>query len=87
MYERKYNKLLTKKLKRLRKKDPKHFDIVYKKIKWIREHPEHSFKFLHYDMKKTMRIHIGSFVLLFRIDHEKNIVYFDDYDHHDNVYP
>ncbi len=35
-------------------------------------------------MKNSKRVHIGHFVLVFRYVGSK--VYFDDFDHHDNIY-
>jgi len=37
-------------------------------------------------MKNSKRVHIGHFVLIFRFDKTNNIIFFDDFDHHDKVY-
>ena len=42
------------------------------------------YKNLRYNMKDSKRVHIGHFVLVFRSVGNK--VYFDDFDHHDNIY-
>jgi mRNA-degrading endonuclease RelE of RelBE toxin-antitoxin system len=47
---------------------------------------DHSYKFLTPDLKGLNRVHLGHFVLVFRIDHNLKIVSFEDYDHHDNIY-
>ena len=86
MYIDKYSEEITKKLAKLKKKDHKHYLIVRKKIDWILANPEHSYKGLHYNMKGISRIHIGHFVLTFRIDSINKIIYFEDYDHHDKIY-
>ena len=86
MYTDQYSEKITKNLSKLKKKDPGHYDIVRKKIDWILNNPEHTFKFLHYTMKGINRIHIGHFVLIFRIDDVNKIIYFEDYDHHDRIY-
>ena len=86
MYTDKYSKEITRKLAKLKKKDPKHFEIVRKKMDWILENPEHRYKGLHFNMKEINRIHIGHFVLTFSVDNINKIVSFEDYDHHDNIY-
>lgn len=86
MYTDKYSEEITRKLAKLKKKDPKHYEIVRKKMNWIITNPEHRYKDLHYDMKGINRIHIGHFVLTFTIDSVNNIISFEDYDHHDKIY-
>ena len=86
MYTDRYSEEITRKLAKLRKKDSKHFEIVRKKMDWILENPEHRYKDLHHNMKGINRIHIGHFVLTFKIDNINTIVYFEDYDHHDQIY-
>ena len=76
MYTDHYSEKITKNLSKLKKKDPSHYDIVRKKIDWVLNNPEHNFKFLHYTMKGLNRIHIGHFVLIFRIDDVNKIIYF-----------
>ena len=44
------------------------------------------YKNLKYDLKLYKRVHVGSFVLVFRFDKENDLVYFTDFDHHDNIY-
>ncbi|MAF34376.1 hypothetical protein CMO91_00860 [Candidatus Woesearchaeota archaeon] len=86
MYADHYSVEITKKLSKLRKKDPTHFSKVKKKMETILNNPDHDYKQLRYDMKGLNRIHLGHFVLIFVIDHEKKAVSFEDYDHHDNIY-
>jgi|TARA_Y100000310_G_scaffold168617_1_gene168668 mRNA-degrading endonuclease RelE of RelBE toxin-antitoxin system len=86
MYADSYSEEITKKLAKLRKKDLAHYSKVRNKMNSILENPEHSYKFLHHDMKGILRVHIGHFVLIFVIDHENRIVSFEDYDHHDIIY-
>lgn len=86
MYTDSYSEEITKKLTKLRKKDPAHFDNVDKKMRWILANPKKRFKDLHYSMKRIKRIHIGHFVLVFIIDHDNKIISFEDYDHHDKIY-
>lgn len=85
-----YSDELTKKLKKIKRKNPMQFSMILKKrddIKQkIHENPEH-FKNLKYDLSDFKRVHINThFVLIFNVDKVKKIVRFEDFDHHDNVY-
>lgn len=86
MYAGSYSAEITKKLAKLKKKDPEHYLIVRKKIDWILNNPQHEYKYLHYSMKGLQRVHIGHFVLVFRIYHDNKTISFEDYDHHDKIY-
>ncbi len=86
MYSDRYSEEITKKFSKLKKKDARHFEIVRKKMNWILENPEHRYKELHYNMKGVSRVHIGHFVLTFKIDRVNKVISFEDYDHHDNIY-
>ena len=86
MYEDKYSEEIVKKLKKLKKKDSKHYANVRKKMDSILANPTHSYKLLHHDMKGIKRVHIGHFVLAFRVDNTEKIISFEDYDHHDTIY-
>lgn len=86
MYKDSYSKEITRKLSKLKKKDPKQFQIVLKKRDQILENPHHKYKDLHHLMKEFQRVHISHFVLVFKIDHKNKEISFEDYDHHDNIY-
>ena len=86
MYADSYSEEITRKLAKLRKKDPIHYSKVRKKMDLILAEPTHTYKFLGYDMKGINRVHLGHFVLVFVIDHKNGVVSFEDYDHHDNIY-
>ena len=73
MYADTYSEEITKKLAKLRKKDPAHYSKVCNKMDFILKNPDHSYKFLHHDMKGIMRVHIGHFVLVFVINHENKL--------------
>ncbi|MBU2634511.1 MAG: hypothetical protein KJ674_04680 [Nanoarchaeota archaeon] len=75
-----YSEIITKKLKKIKKKDEKHYRIVRRKMDWVLNNPRHKFKDLHYSMKGLQRVHIGHFVLVFKIDHVKKEISFEDYD-------
>lgn len=86
MYADNYSEEITGKLAKLKKKDSKNYKNVRKKMDWILEHPEHKYKNLHYSMKGMKRIHLGSFVLTFKVDYSNEIISFEDFDHHDKIY-
>lgn len=72
--------------KKLSKKDIKQLQIINKKIKKLRLNPYHKYKFLKEPLQTFNRIHIGSFVLIFKINHKDKIVEIFYYDHHDETY-
>ena len=86
MYTDGYSLEITKKLAKLKQRDPKQYRIVHKKMDKILANPKHRYKDLHYSMKGIKRVQIGRFVLIFIIDHKNKIVSFEDYDHHDKIY-
>lgn len=49
------------------------------------ENVEH-YKSLRHNMKDSKRVHIGHFVLVFQYKKEENLIDFDDFDHHNNIY-
>lgn len=77
-------------VRKLRKKNPKRADIIYKKIKQIVNSDEvgiEHYKNLRYDLKEKKRVHIDkSFVLTFKYDKTKKFILFLDFDHHDKIY-
>lgn len=86
MYQDLYSEEIARKLAKLRKKDPEQYSQVRKKMDSILADPLHSYKFLSHDMKGLNRVHLGHFVLVFKIDRQRETVSFEDYDHHDNIY-
>lgn len=73
-------------LHKLKRKNVFLFVILKKKILQVVENPHH-YKKLKGELHGFSRVHIDShFVLLFRIIEEKNVVVFEDFDHHDLVY-
>jgi len=78
---------LEKKLRKLSKRDNHLYNQILKKINEIihSENVEH-YKNLRYDMKDSKRVHIGHFVLIFRYKKDENLILFDDFEHHDNIY-
>ncbi|MFO8077019.1 MAG: type II toxin-antitoxin system RelE/ParE family toxin [Thermoplasmatota archaeon] len=78
---------LEKILKKLSKKDKNLYDQILKKIDEViqAEDVDH-YKNLRYNMSDSKRVHIGHFVLIFQYKKEENLILFDDFDHHDNIY-
>ena len=74
-------------LQKIFKKDKKKYAIIWKKINEIinSETVEH-YKNLRYDLGELRRVHIGHFVLVFRFNKEENMIYFEDFEHHDKIY-
>ncbi|MFO7967356.1 MAG: type II toxin-antitoxin system mRNA interferase toxin, RelE/StbE family [Archaeoglobaceae archaeon] len=86
MYKYYIERKLKKKLKKISKKDKKFYEIVINKIEEIIENPSH-YKPLRYNLKALRRVHVDkSFVIIFEIDEENEIVRFLDLDHHDRIY-
>lgn len=74
---------LKKILKKLKKKDRQALNQIEEQIEKILQNPEVG-KPLRYDMKHLRRVHVGSFVLVYKII--GNEIRFLDFDHHDKVY-
>jgi len=74
-------------LKKLKKKDPPLFRAAQKKILQISQLNKGEmqyFKNLRVPLNQYKRVHIGSFVLMFRI--EENTIFFDKFGHHNKIY-
>jgi len=71
---------------KLAKKNKKQLEIIDKKITEIRERPD-GYKFLRSPLHGFNRVHIDNhFVLIFKVDHERETVTVYYFDHHDEVY-
>jgi len=76
---------LKKILKKLQKKDNKLYLSILNKIEEIITSDDIAhYKNLRYNLKDSKRVHLGHFVLVFKI--KDNKISFDDFDHHDNIY-
>ncbi|MBN2127065.1 MAG: hypothetical protein JW703_01575 [Candidatus Diapherotrites archaeon] len=74
-------------LKKLKKKDISLFNALQKKIIQIAELDKqtiHHFKNLRKPLNEFKRVHIGSYVLMFKV--EEDTVIFDKFVHHDEAY-
>jgi YafQ family addiction module toxin component len=77
---------LDKKFKKLQKKDKEMLRIIERKVQDILEDP-YRFKPLRKPLQNKRRVHIsGSFVLIYEVNEEEQMVTLFDFDHHDNVY-
>ena len=87
MYNFDVSENLEKILNKLSKKDKDLYNQILKKIDEVihSENVEH-YKNLRYNMKDSKHAHIGHYVLVFQYKKEKNLILFDDFDHHDNIY-
>ena len=79
---------LRKKLSIIFKKDPKGYTILMKKIEEIiNSNDIDRYKNLRKPLQDFKRVHIDAhFVLIFTYNKNKNVLYFYDFDHHDNIY-
>ncbi len=87
MYDYEILPSLQKVLKKISKKDKKLYESVLKKIQEILNsvNVEH-YKNLKYTLKNKKRVHVGSFVLIFKFIKNENKIIFIDFEHHDKVY-
>ena len=87
MYRYKISKHLEKIINKLSKKDVNLYNSLLNKIKEVINSSDiDHYKNLRYELKEYKRVHVGSFVLIFRYDKENNNILFQDFDHHDNIY-
>ena len=78
---------LKKKIVILKKKDKTTYEALQKKILQIASYDRCSiehYKNLRGILSAYRRVHIGSFVLLFRV--VENTILFEEFEHHDNIY-
>lgn len=70
---------------RLSKKNPAELKRINKKIEQIRENP-YRFKPLRNELKGEWRVHVGHFVLVYKIIESEKTVEIVRYKHHDDTY-
>jgi len=74
-------------LKKLSKKDKGlHEQVLRKMDEIVSSYNIEHYKNLRYGMKDLKRAHVGHFVLVFQFDKKTGTIFFDDFDHHDNIY-
>jgi len=71
--------------RKLAKKDPARFEQVAKKLRELADNPEIG-KPLKKPLKGSRRLHIGHYVLIYKIDLKNQAIVLTDYAHHDEVY-
>lgn len=87
MYNFEVSEELERILIKLSKRDRVLHQQVLKKIKEIVNSGDvEHYKNLRYKMKDSKRVQVGHFILVFQYDKTSNIIKFDDFDHHDNIY-
>lgn len=87
MYEYEISEKLQKIMHKLSKKDkPLYEKLLNKIMEIINSFSIEHYKHLRYNMKDSKRVHLGHFVLVFQFIKVKNLIRFDDFDHHDNIY-
>lgn len=79
--ERNVDRIFSK----LARKDPKQLEAIDKKIKQILANP-YQFKPLKAPMQHLRRVHVGSYVITYKIKEQEKAVEIWDYDHHDEIY-
>ncbi len=86
MYSVGFRKSVERDFQKLAKKNRRQLEIILNKIEEIRENP-HRYKNLRKPLQHLKRVHIDrSFVLVFSIDEEKEMIIIEDFDHHDRIY-
>lgn len=87
MYALEVQPEVDKIFEKLAKKNPKQLSIIHNKISEIQTDPLHPYKFLRKPLQMFNRVHIDThFVLIFKVDHQRQIVVLYYFDHHDFVY-
>ena len=86
MYELEIKPEADKIFRKLSFKDKKQLQIINDKIQEILVNPFHEQKFLTGSLKNYNRIHIGHFVLIYKVNKEKRTVEIYYYAHHDKIY-
>lgn len=74
-------------LVKLQKKDKQLYENLLNKMNEILNNSDvEHYKNLGYSMKAYKRVHVGSFVIIFKYDKLNDFIFFDDFNHHDKIY-
>lgn len=74
-------------LAKLEKKDKQLYENLFNKMNEVLNNSDiEHYKNLRYNLKEFKRVHVGHFVLVFKLDRINNLVSFSDFDHHDKIY-
>jgi len=82
-YQLQFTPFFEKQLRKLKHKDKVLIERLAKKLKEIRQNPEH-YKPLTGDLKGTRRAHLDPFVIIFEVKADLIIVHYVK--HHDEAY-
>ena len=85
MYEYGVKDRLSKKLRKIAKKDRVLYEAIMKKILQVAENP-YLGKPLHGKLKGKRRVQIGHFVLIYGVGEKEHRVIFLDFTHHNEAY-
>jgi YafQ family addiction module toxin component len=85
LYSLEIEEEVSKTFRKLLKKDRVQLEAVNKKIIQILSDP-YQFKPLRYPLNGLRRVHIGSFVLIYRVNENPATVQIIKYTHHDEAY-
>jgi len=85
LYSLEIEEEVSKTFRKLLKKDRVQLEAVNKKIIQILSDP-YQFKPLRYPLNGLRRVHIGSFVLIYRVNENPTTVQIIKYTHHDEAY-
>ncbi len=85
MYALEIEDAVDKAFKRLAKKDKKQLEAISKNIEQILSDPQ-QVKPLKHPLEGLRRVHVGSFVLIYEVFEEPQIVRILKYAHHDEAY-
>jgi YafQ family addiction module toxin component len=89
MFDFELKESLERKFRKISKKDKPLMIAINKKISEIVSNTPDTinrYKNLRHDLKKFKRVHIGHYVLSFKVDIKKNSIIFEDFEHHNNAY-
>jgi YafQ family addiction module toxin component len=87
MYSFERSEKLIRILKKLYKKDRNMYEAILKKIdEVVNSYNSEHYKNLSYDMKEFKRVHVSSFILIFKVDESKKLIRFENFKHHDDMY-
>jgi len=85
LYSLEIEEEVSKTFRKLLKKDRVQLEALNKKIEQILADP-HQFKPLRHPLEGLRRVHIGSFVLIYRISENPPTIQIIKYTHHDEAY-
>ncbi|MFA4946710.1 MAG: addiction module toxin RelE [Candidatus Micrarchaeia archaeon] len=89
MFDFDFSEELRRQIKSLSKRDAALADALSKKVREVCSRDENTIDF-YKNLKKPLnefkRVHVGNFVLVFRVDKAHNFIFFEYMRHHDDAY-